>query len=355
MKTETIKARLKFLQDIENLKNVMRYSYTSKGRQESTAEHTWRLCLMAMIFEDELENVDILKVLKMCLIHDLGETLNGDIPAIMKDLYPNKGDQEKYDLFVLTHGLDENPKSQIRQLFDEYENASSAEAKVVKALDKLETILQHNQGINPQSFNYAFNLSYGEQYMSELPLFEKMRAIIDTDTKKNFLMNITIRDEQPEDIKCIDDLTKAAFLNEEHSSHTEQFIVDSLRKNGQLTISLVAVENSSIVGHVAISPVTISSGETGWYGLGPISVWPNKQGLGIGSLLMNASLEKLKQLGGKGCVLLGDPNYYSRFGFKSYSDLNLPGVPNEYFQAISFINHIPTGDVSYHEAFDATE
>lgn len=168
-------------------------------------------------------------------------------------------------------------------------------------------------------------------------------------------MNTLIRDEQPEDIKYIEALTKTAFLNEEHSSHTEQFIVNSLRKKGQLTISLVAVENEAVVGHVAISPVTISSGETGWYGLGPISVEPSRQGMGIGSTLMKSSLEKLKKLGAKGCVLLGDPNYYSRFGFKSYSDLTLPNVPNEYFQAISFTNHIPTGNVIYHEAFDATE
>lgn len=169
------------------------------------------------------------------------------------------------------------------------------------------------------------------------------------------LMNILIRNEQPEDIQYIEELIKVAFLNEVHSSHTEQFIVNNLRKNKQLTISLVAIEDGTIIGHVAISPVIISSGETGWYGLGPISVLPNKQGLGVGSLLMNASLEKLKQLGGKGCILLGDPNYYGRFGFKSYPDLNLPGVPHEYFQAISFINHIPKGDVNYHEAFDSTE
>ncbi|HAV4457069.1 TPA: GNAT family N-acetyltransferase [Acinetobacter baumannii] len=168
-------------------------------------------------------------------------------------------------------------------------------------------------------------------------------------------MNITIRDEQPEDIKNIEELTKAAFLNEEHSSHTEQFIVNSLRKHKQLTISLVAIEDGLIVGHVAISPVTITSGDTGWYGLGPISVCPKKQGIGVGSLLMNAALQKLKELGGKGCVLLGDPNYYSRFGFKSYPDLNLPDVPNEYFQALSFINHIPSGEVTYHDAFTATE
>jgi len=168
-------------------------------------------------------------------------------------------------------------------------------------------------------------------------------------------MNITIRDERNEDIEAIEKLTEAAFQNAEHTSHTEHFIVNSLRNYGQLTVSLVAIEDSAIVGHVAISPVQISSGEMGWYGLGPISVHPNKQGLGIGSLLMNKSLEKLKNLGAKGCVLLGDPKYYSRFGFRTYPELILPDVPSEYFQALSFSGNIAKGYVSYHEAFNATQ
>ena len=167
-------------------------------------------------------------------------------------------------------------------------------------------------------------------------------------------MSIEIRHEQQQDIQTIEALTQAAFLNEQHSSHTEQFIVNQLRKDGQLTISLVALEYGTIVGHVAVSPVRISSGETDWYGLGPISVWPEQQGQGIGSQLMNAALEQLKQLGAKGCVLLGDPEYYHRFGFKSYPDLILTDVPPMYFQAISFVNDIPKGSVSYHEAFNAT-
>ncbi|MCL6248091.1 N-acetyltransferase [Acinetobacter sp. ANC 4945] len=167
-------------------------------------------------------------------------------------------------------------------------------------------------------------------------------------------MSFIIRDEKPEDINSITELTKAAFLNAEHSSHTEQFIVNSLREHGQLSISLVALENNTLVGHVAVSPVLISSGDMGWYGLGPILVLPNKQGMGVGTLLMKKSLEKLKQLGASGCVLLGDPNYYHRFGFKSYPRLTLANVPQEYFQAISFINHIPTGEVHYPDAFNAT-
>ena len=168
-------------------------------------------------------------------------------------------------------------------------------------------------------------------------------------------MNITIRDERVEDIATIEALTKSAFLHAEHTSHTEHFIVNQLRKHQQLSISLVAEEEQTIVGHVAVSPVKISSGETGWYGLGPISVLPHKQGLGIGTMLMHAALARLKTFGAKGCVLLGNPNYYGRFGFQVVPDLTLPDVPKEYFQVISFVDSIPQGEVSYHEAFNATE
>ena len=168
-------------------------------------------------------------------------------------------------------------------------------------------------------------------------------------------MNITIRNESSDDIDAITALTAAAFEHEEHSSHTESFIINALRRNKQLTVSLVAVENDEIVGHVAISPVRISSGATGWYGLGPISVRPDRQNKGIGSALMNAALAELKRLGGAGCVLLGDPGYYRRFGFKVQPGLTLEGVPPEYFQALSLDGDYPLGSVQYQAAFDATE
>jgi len=168
-------------------------------------------------------------------------------------------------------------------------------------------------------------------------------------------MKIIIRDERLEDILAIAKLTRAAFQNATHSSHTEQFIVNALRTHGQLTISLVALENNQLVGHVAISPVTISSGETGWYGLGPISVLPAKQGQGIGTLLMQAVLDRLQNLGAHGCVMLGDPQYYGRFGFKAFPELYLKDVPPEYFQVIAFNRSIPHGKVVYHKAFNATQ
>jgi len=168
-------------------------------------------------------------------------------------------------------------------------------------------------------------------------------------------MNVIIRNERPDDINAIARLTQAAFENEEHSSHTEQFIVNALRRSDQLSVSLVAVEHGEVVGHVAISPVTLSSGAAGWFGLGPISVCPSRQGQGIGSTLMKAALAELKRLGGAGCVVLGEPGYYGRFGFKAHPGLELPGVPAEYFQALPLAGELPTGTVKYHEAFDATE
>lgn len=168
-------------------------------------------------------------------------------------------------------------------------------------------------------------------------------------------MKVTIRTEQPQDIEAIAQITKAAFQNQAYSSHTEHFIVNALRKQGQLTVSLVAVIDEVIIGHVAVSPVDITSGAQGWYGLGPISVRPDCQGKGIGSQLIKTALVQLQNQKAKGCVLLGDPAYYSRFGFKVPDGLELPGVPKAYFQALSFDAGYPQGQVRYHEAFNAVQ
>ncbi|MCM2252120.1 MAG: N-acetyltransferase, partial [Ramlibacter sp.] len=108
-----------------------------------------------------------------------------------------------------------------------------------------------------------------------------------------------------------------------------------------------------IVGHVAVSPVSISDGSTGWYGLGPISVKPDLQRMGIGSLLMRAALQRLRERGAAGCLLVGDPSYYARFGFKPEPRLVLPDVPARYFQALPLGPSLPRGVVTFHEAFGA--
>jgi putative acetyltransferase len=167
-------------------------------------------------------------------------------------------------------------------------------------------------------------------------------------------MNISIRNEQPSDIPNIFKLTQAAFKDIEYSSHTEQFIVNALRDSQQLTVSLVAEYEGQIIGHIAFSPVSISDGTTNWYGLGPVSVQPEFQNQGVGSQLIHAGLDKLKTLEAAGCVLLGDPEYYARFGFKAKPELVLQGVPAEYLQTLSFTEKMPHGDVVYAEAFNAT-
>jgi putative acetyltransferase len=165
---------------------------------------------------------------------------------------------------------------------------------------------------------------------------------------------ITIRHEAPSDTQAIEALTAAAFRDATHASHTEQFIVNALRRAGQLSVSLVAEDGKQIVGHVAISPVRITDGSPRWYGLGPISVAPERQGQGIGSQLMQEALAALRNMGAAGCVVLGEPAYYGRFGFAATPALTYPGVPPQYFQALSFGATMPAGTVAYHAAFDAT-
>jgi predicted N-acetyltransferase YhbS len=165
---------------------------------------------------------------------------------------------------------------------------------------------------------------------------------------------MTIRNELPADAAAIEQLTIDAFRHAPHAGGTEQFIVNALRRAGQLSLSLVAQDAQEIVGHVAFSPVSISDGTLGWFGLGPVSVLPGRQGQGIGSQLIEAGLAQLRHRHAAGCVVLGEPAYYGRFGFIAMPRLILPGVPAEYFQALSFGDAFPEGVVSYHDAFNAT-
>ncbi|QEC43677.1 GNAT family N-acetyltransferase [Pseudobacter ginsenosidimutans] len=166
--------------------------------------------------------------------------------------------------------------------------------------------------------------------------------------------NYTIRREKPSDIGAIDQVTKSAFASAAYSSGTESFIIKALRANGQLAVSLVAEEEGVLIGHIAISPVTISSGSEGWFGLGPVSVIPSRQGAGVGSGLIRAAIDALKELHASGCVVLGEPSYYGRFGFRSDARLQYLHAPAEYFQIQSFAGKIPEGIVEYDDSFNVT-
>jgi putative acetyltransferase len=167
-------------------------------------------------------------------------------------------------------------------------------------------------------------------------------------------LNVLIRDERRTEIADISAVTIAAFETLEISDHTEQYIVEALRRANALAVSIVAEIDGAVVGHIAFSPVTLSDGTAGWYGLGPVSVHPDFQRKGIGKALIRAGLLRLQQLGANGCCLVGHPEYYGQFGFKNPDSLVCEGVPREVFFALAFNGRIPEGVVTFHAAFRAT-
>jgi putative acetyltransferase len=165
---------------------------------------------------------------------------------------------------------------------------------------------------------------------------------------------LRIEPERPGDASGIGRLTTAAFAPMPFSSGDEARIVAALRKAGALSVSLVATTaGGDLVGHIAFSPVRIDGRASDWYGLGPVSVEPRKQRQGIGSALITAGLDRLRELKAAGCVLLGNPGYYRRFGFLSDPALTYRGEPNAYFQRLVLAGPPARGDASFHPAFDA--
>ena len=180
---------LDFLRAAERLKSTTRTGYTSAGQQESVAEHTWRLCLMALVLRPAFPKIDFAKLVKICIIHDLGEAIHGDVSApeqarrAAAGALAGKAEQERRDLLELLGPLPVAVRDEITALWDEYEAAESPEAKLAKGLDKLETIMQHNQGLNPADFDYRFNLDYGRKHTADNPIIAELRAMLDRETE----------------------------------------------------------------------------------------------------------------------------------------------------------------------------
>jgi putative acetyltransferase len=172
---------------------------------------------------------------------------------------------------------------------------------------------------------------------------------------------LQIRAERIVDIAeraAISHVVRTAFENEPHTDQREHLLVDALRDDGALTVSLVAEWAGKVVGYVAFSPVRIGSGDAGkWVGLAPVAVSPECHGRGIGSALIQAGLEAVREQGAQGCVVLGDPAYYTRFGFRHEPGIVFPGVPAEYFMAMSLVSgagddaSLPMGEARYHPVF----
>jgi putative hydrolase of HD superfamily len=172
-----------FIQAAEKLKDTLRSGATSEGRAESVAEHSWRLSLMAMIFAKELSGCDPYRLLKLCLVHDLGEAISGDVPAIHQTADDNRAERERSDLVTLCAPLPEDLRQEVIGLWDEYNAAATPEAQLAKGFDKLETMLQHAIGRNAPSFDYGFNLDYGVAQTATHPLLRQIRVLVDAATK----------------------------------------------------------------------------------------------------------------------------------------------------------------------------
>ena len=164
-------------------------------------------------------------------------------------------------------------------------------------------------------------------------------------------MTITVRNERPGDVDIIRDLTELAFRDRDYSCKREHLLIDDLRAANALTVSLVAEAESTVIGHLALSPVSLSGASGPWFGLGPISVLPEWQQKGVGTAMMNEALARLTQQQAAGCILVGDPRFYKRFGFVHDPSIVAEGEPPEYTMILRLSVNPDHGIARFHDAF----
>ena len=183
MQIEDVPGVLDFLRRAAALKDTLRSGYTARGRQEDVAAHSWRVALLAATIAPAFPEVDPARLLKMCLLHDLGEAISGDIPAPQQIGQPDKSAQERVDFQEVTAPLPESLRAEFLTLWDEYNAAATPTAKLAKAVDKLETLSQQAHAQLPPDFDLAWTLGYARQHTIGHPLIEALRAQLDDETR----------------------------------------------------------------------------------------------------------------------------------------------------------------------------
>ncbi len=175
---------IEFLNVIEKLKCNTRHCWTSSGRQESVAEHSWRLAVMAMLCADEYPNMDINKVIRMCLIHDFGEAITGDIPAFLKTQDDEAEEESAIEKLIFL--LPSDTGDEIKVLFSEMKEMRTDEAKLYKALDNLEALISHNEADISTWIprEYEENLTYGQKNSEWSDWTRALRETIKQDSMK---------------------------------------------------------------------------------------------------------------------------------------------------------------------------
>ena len=177
------RALLEALHVAERLKDATRHCYTSGGRHESVAEHSWRITLMAYFVKDEFPEADMDKVIRMCLIHDIGECFTGDIPSFLKTQADE--DTEERLLFAWVDSLPEPYRTEMRTLYEEMAARETLEARIYKAMDSMEAVIQHNESdIGTWTENeYELNMVYGDDKVAFSPYLMRLREVIREETR----------------------------------------------------------------------------------------------------------------------------------------------------------------------------
>ena len=178
------KQLIDFLAVIEKLKCNTRHSWTTSGRRESVAEHSWRLAVLALLCEDEYPDLDINRVIRMCLIHDLGEALTGDVPSFEKTEQNEMSEEQAWE--TLFDSLPQPYASDFRTLYDEMEARQTPEAKLYKALDNMEAVISHNEASLDTwiPLEHTLNLTYGEETAAWSPYTQALRAYLTEQTRQ---------------------------------------------------------------------------------------------------------------------------------------------------------------------------
>ena len=164
-----------------------------------------------------------------------------------------------------------------------------------------------------------------------------------------------IRPERSDDVDAISELITSAFVGMPYADGDDAELVEALRAQNALSVSLVAEFEGTTVGHVAFSPARASGGIPGWYALGPVAVLPTRQRAGIGSVLVRTGLEAVAALDAMGCILTGNPAFYSRFGFERAPESAPTGEPAEFFMVKLLRGQLQAGSLHFHEAFGGAE
>lgn len=179
---DVIQNYLAFFGEAGKLKDTLRSARTGSGKRESTAEHTWRLCLMALTLKDRLEGLDFCRLVEMLIVHDLAEAVTGDIPATEQT--GDKSGDERAAMTGLLADLPPETAARLMGIWEDYNAVRTPEARLAKGLDRLETVLQHVEGKNAPDFDYGFNLGYGHEHTDRHPLIAALRGPVDDETRR---------------------------------------------------------------------------------------------------------------------------------------------------------------------------